>query len=75
MLLLTLVECVVLVGYVLLLPVVGFLRLLVASVRVGAKLVLASSWSLFVDSSCTVLGASWCLVLGARVVLKSSLPY
>ena len=60
MLLLALVESVVLVGCVLLLPVVGFLRLLVVSVRVGAKLVLVSSWSLVVDSSCAVLGASWC---------------
>ena len=51
MLLLTLVESVVLVGCVLPLLVVGFLRLLVVSVRVGAKLVRNSSWSLVVDTS------------------------
>ena len=65
MLLLALVECVVLVGYVLLLPVGRFLRLLVVSVRVGAKLVLASSWSLLwtLVVLCLVLRGAWCLVL------------
>ena len=46
MLLLALVEFVDLVGCVLLLLLVVFLRLLVVSVRVGAKLVRASSWLL-----------------------------
>ena len=58
MLLLALVESVVLVGCVLPLLVVGFLRLLVVSVRVGARLVRVSSWLLV-----------WCWLSGAGLVL------